>query len=122
MVFVGIGSGLTRQMTTTIAQNSVGQHDIGAASGVVTLLRTLGGCIAVAVFGTVYTAHTIGLSAAALSGGAADGVRIIFAAAAAAAVVAAGSLAAALAVKQLPLRGRPAIPTAPAPVLVTATR
>ncbi|MGL1442078.1 MFS transporter, partial [Vibrio parahaemolyticus] len=53
MVFIGIGSGLTQQMTTTIAQNSVEPRDIGAASGVVTLLRTLGGSIGVAVFGTI---------------------------------------------------------------------
>ena len=119
MVFLGIGSGLTQQMTTTIAQNSVEQRDIGAASGVVTLLRTLGGSLAVAVFGTVYAAHTTGLPAAALHGGVADSIRIIFAAVA---VVAAGSLAAALAVEQVPLRGRPAIPTTPGPVSVTATR
>lgn len=119
MVFLGIGSGLTQQMTTTIAQNSVEQRDIGAASGVVTLLRTLGGCIAVAVFGTVYTAHTTGLPAAALSGGVADGIRIIFATTA---VVAAGSLAAALAVNQIPLRGRSTTPTAAAPAPATATR
>ncbi|WP_433825927.1 MDR family MFS transporter [Actinoplanes sp. CA-015351] len=119
MIFMGVGSGLTQQMTTTIAQNSVEQRDIGAASGVVTLLRTLGGCIAVAVFGTVYTAHTNGLPAAALGNGVADSIQIIFATVA---VVAACSLAAALAIKQLPLRGRPATPTAPAPVPVAATR
>lgn len=116
MVFMGIGSGLTQQMTTTIAQNSVEQRDIGAASGVVTLLRTLGGSIAVAVFGTVYAARTAGLAGAALHTGVADSTRIIFLIVAGLSVV---GLAAALAVKEVPLRGRvpaavPAASAAPA--------
>ncbi|WP_153040253.1 MDR family MFS transporter [Actinoplanes sp. TFC3] len=105
MSFMGIGSGLTQQMTTTIAQNSVEQRDIGAASGVVTLLRTLGGSIAVAVFGTMYAAHAAGRVAAQLDAGVATSTRMIFAAVA---VTAAVSLAAALGVKEVPLRGRAA--------------
>ncbi|MFX6899771.1 hypothetical protein ABTH92_21615, partial [Acinetobacter baumannii] len=75
MVFIGIGSGLTQQMTTTIAQNSVEPRDIGAASGVVTLLRTLGGSIGVAVFGTIYTANTDGLTGTVLNEGVAASIR-----------------------------------------------
>lgn len=103
MVFLGIGSGLTQQLTTTIAQNSVEQGDIGAASGVVTLLRTLGGSIAVAVFGSIFTSFTAGLGGAALHDGVAAATRIIFAIVAVLSVV---SLAAALAIHEVPLRGR----------------
>ncbi|RLP76562.1 DHA2 family efflux MFS transporter permease subunit [Mycetocola tolaasinivorans] len=103
MVFIGIGSGLTQQMTTTIAQNSVEQRDIGAASGVVTLLRTLGGSIAVAVFGSIFTTHTAGLTGHALSVGVADSTRVIFLIVAGLSVI---SLAAAIAIRETPLRGR----------------
>ncbi|WP_156495948.1 MDR family MFS transporter [Microbacterium sp. T32] len=103
MVFIGIGSGLTQQMTTTIAQNSVEPRDIGAASGVVTLLRTLGGSIGVAVFGTIYTANTDGLTGTVLNEGVAASIRTIFVIVA---VAAALSLVAASVIKEVPLRGR----------------
>jgi EmrB/QacA subfamily drug resistance transporter len=103
MIFIGIGSGLTQQMTTTIAQNSVEQRDIGAASGVITLLRTLGGSIAVAVFGSIYTANTSGLAGAALNAGVAASTQAIFAIVAAVSVL---GLGAAIAVREIPLRGR----------------
>lgn len=103
MIFMGIGSGLTQQMTTTIAQNSVEQRDIGAASGVVTLLRTLGGSIAVAIFGTIYTTHTTGLAGPALHAGVADSTRIIFLVVA---IVSVLSIVAAAFIKEIPLRGR----------------
>lgn len=103
MIFMGIGSGLTQQMTTTIAQNSVEQRDIGAASGVVTLLRTLGGSIAVAVFGSIYSAHTSWLTGTALDTGTAASSQLISIILAA---VSALGLGAAIAVHEVPLRGR----------------
>ncbi|MCS4275691.1 EmrB/QacA subfamily drug resistance transporter [Mycetocola sp. BIGb0189] len=103
MVFIGIGSGLTQQMTTTIAQNSVEQRDIGAASGIVTLLRTLGGSIAVAVFGSIAAAHTAGLTGHALAVGVAESTQIIFLIVAALSAI---SLLAAFAIREVPLRGR----------------
>lgn len=117
MIFMGIGMGLTQQMTTTIAQNSVEQRDIGAASGAITLLRTLGGSLGVAVFSTVYTAHTTGVAAGAASrAGIADAVDIVF-------VIVAGLAAlatvAAFAIKEQPLRGAPTSTPAPAPVAAT---
>jgi EmrB/QacA subfamily drug resistance transporter len=104
MIFMGIGSGLTQQMTTTIAQNSVEQRDIGAASGVVTLLRTLGGSIAVAIFGSIYATQTSGLTGTALDAGVAASIRLIFIIVA---IVSAVGLIAAVALREIPLRGRP---------------
>lgn len=108
MVPLGIGSGLTQQMTTTIAQNSVQQKDIGAASGAVTLLRTIGGSIGIAVFGSIFTAHTGGLTGEALRVGVADATSIIFVVVAAIAVIGVG---AALAINEVPLRGAPTPPS-----------
>jgi EmrB/QacA subfamily drug resistance transporter len=55
MVLAGIGLGLIQQMAGTIAQNSVDMRDMGAAMGSVTLFRTLGGSLGVAVFGSLFT-------------------------------------------------------------------
>lgn len=101
LVLMGIGSGFT-QMTMTIAQNSVEQSDMGAASSTVTLLRTVGGSIAVAAFGSVYASHTAGLAGTALQEGATRGTSVIFVLVA---CVAACGVAAALAIKEIPLRG-----------------
>lgn len=101
LVLMGIGSGFT-QMTMTIAQNSVEQSDMGAASSTVTLLRTVGGSIAVAAFGSVYASHTAGLAGTALQEGATRGTSVIFVLVA---CVAACGGAAALAIKEIPLRG-----------------
>ncbi|WP_258370317.1 MFS transporter [Curtobacterium sp. MCPF17_018] len=99
MIFMGIGSGRTQQMTTTIAQNSVEQRDIGTASGVVTLLRTLGGSIAVAVFGSIYTTNTSGLTGTALNTGTAASTHLIFIIVTAASAL---ELGAAIAVREVP--------------------
>ena len=58
MVLVGIGLGFTLQMASTIAQNSVGLRDMGAAMSSVNLFRTLGGSLGVAVFGSLFTRAT----------------------------------------------------------------
>ncbi|MFJ7152083.1 MDR family MFS transporter [Streptomyces sp. NPDC100445] len=55
MVVVGTGLGLTQQMAGTIAQNSVDMRDMGAAMSTVTLFRTVGGSLGVAVFGSLFT-------------------------------------------------------------------
>ncbi|MFB7716916.1 MDR family MFS transporter [Nocardia sp. NPDC056100] len=54
MVLLGAGMGFLMQMTMLIAQNSVAMKDIGAASGVSTLFRTLGGSFGVALFGALF--------------------------------------------------------------------
>lgn len=55
MVLLGIGLGFTMQMAGTIAQNSVSLRDMGAAMSSVSLFRTLGGSLGVAVFGSLFT-------------------------------------------------------------------
>ena len=55
MVLIGIGLGFAMQMTTTVAQNSVAMGDLGVASAAVTLFRTIGGSVGVALFGSLFT-------------------------------------------------------------------
>ncbi|HEX4724727.1 MAG TPA: MDR family MFS transporter [Pseudonocardiaceae bacterium] len=53
-VVVGIGLGFVMQNTMLITQNSVPLRDMGAASGSVTLFRTVGGSLGVALLGSIY--------------------------------------------------------------------
>ncbi len=67
MVIASAGLGCLLQMSTTIAQNSVEVRNLGAASAAITLFRTLGGSIGVAVFGSIFIAavtRTAGTSTA----------------------------------------------------------
>jgi EmrB/QacA subfamily drug resistance transporter len=52
---LGLGMGFVMQNTTLITQNSVGLRDMGAATGAVTLFRTVGGSLGVALLGSIYT-------------------------------------------------------------------
>ncbi|MGF1428785.1 MDR family MFS transporter [Kitasatospora sp. LaBMicrA B282] len=54
-VVVGIGMGFLMQNTMLITQNSVALRDMGAASGAVTLFRTIGGSLGIALLGSFYT-------------------------------------------------------------------
>jgi EmrB/QacA subfamily drug resistance transporter len=54
---VGFGMGFLLQNTLLITQNSVALRDLGAASGSVTLFRTIGGSLGVAVLGSIYTSR-----------------------------------------------------------------
>ncbi len=54
MIALGAGMGLLMQTTQLVAQNSVAQRDVGAASGAVTLFRTLGGSLGVSLLGTLF--------------------------------------------------------------------
>ncbi|TYK43175.1 MDR family MFS transporter [Actinomadura decatromicini] len=65
MALLGLGLGLTMQLTVTIAQNSVDMTDIGAASGTVTLFRTIGGSLGIAAFGAIFTRSLDGRTPAA---------------------------------------------------------
>lgn len=111
MVLVGIGLGLTMQMGTTIAQNSVEMRDMGAASASTNLFRTLGGSLGVAVFGSLFTraVHPLADRPAYLHS-VATGTRHIFLTAS---VLCLAGFIAALLIKEVPLRGKP---TTPAPV------
>ncbi|GAA4610448.1 MDR family MFS transporter [Actinoallomurus liliacearum] len=118
MVLIGLGLGCLMQMATTIAQNSVEMRDMGAAMSSTQLFRTLGGSLAVAAFGSMVTRaiqhHLPGgaadsgapaaLSAAARAAyvdGLADATRQIFLVIA---ILCAAAFAAALAVKEVPLK------------------
>ena len=124
MVLIGIGLGFAMQMTTTIAQNSVDMRDLGVASAAVTLFRTIGGSVGVALFGSLFTrALALGLphgafqptaaqlphlSAAARNAylhAVATGTHNIFTTGA---IVAVAALVAALLIKEVPLRGKAA--------------
>jgi EmrB/QacA subfamily drug resistance transporter len=50
----GVGTGLLMQSTMLITMNSADLRDLGAASGSVTLFRTIGGSLGVALFGAIY--------------------------------------------------------------------
>ncbi|WP_405492451.1 MDR family MFS transporter [Nocardia sp. NBC_00511] len=65
MALLGAGMGFLMQMTVLIAQNSVQMKDIGAASGVSTLFRTLGGSFGVALFGALFNRQITGALAGA---------------------------------------------------------
>ncbi|MEU7056232.1 MDR family MFS transporter [Streptomyces sp. NPDC046197] len=108
MAVAGLGLGLTMQMAATIAQNSVGLRDMGAASAATNLFRTLGGSLGVAVFGSLFTrAVRPGAVGQAYLHEVATGTRHVFLAAAA--LCAVGFLAA-VSIREVPLRGRPAAP------------
>lgn len=117
MVLLGAGLGCSQQMSTTIAQNSVGPDDIGVASGAITLFRSLGASLAVAVFGALF-AHAVTGGAAGQPGYPAlvvNGTHALFLAAAG--ICAVGFVAAA-AVQQVELRSDPP----PDPVPSTTAR
>jgi MFS family permease len=55
MLVLGLGLGLVMQVLTVVAQNSVDYRSLGVATSGVTLLRQIGGCIGVAVFGAIFS-------------------------------------------------------------------
>ncbi|WBB74670.1 MDR family MFS transporter [Micromonospora sp. WMMD1128] len=54
MVVLGVGMGFLMQTSMLIAQNSVEQKDLGAASGATTFFRSIGGSFGVSLFGAVF--------------------------------------------------------------------
>lgn len=56
-LIVGLGMGFIMQNTMLVTQNSVELRDMGSASGSVTLFRTIGGSLGVALLGSVYTSR-----------------------------------------------------------------
>ncbi|MFB7540895.1 MDR family MFS transporter [Streptomyces zaomyceticus] len=59
-VVVGAGMGFLMQATLLVTMYGAEPRDMGAASGTVTLVRTLGGSLGVAVLGAVFTARLDG--------------------------------------------------------------
>ena len=74
---LGLGMGFVMQNTMLITQNSVQLRDMGAASGSVTLFRTVGGSLGIALLGSIYvhqltstlSAHVGAAGAKLVSGG-----------------------------------------------------
>jgi EmrB/QacA subfamily drug resistance transporter len=54
-LIVGLGMGFIMQNTMLITQNSAEPRDMGAASGSVTLFRSVGGSLGIALLGSIYT-------------------------------------------------------------------
>jgi EmrB/QacA subfamily drug resistance transporter len=76
MIVLGAGMGFLMQVTMLVAQNSVELKDMGVASSTATLFRTIGGSFGVALFGAIFTSRVtstmkerIGAAAAAKGGG-----------------------------------------------------
>jgi MFS family permease len=57
MVLMGLGTGVLMQNLVLVVQNTVDVTDVGAASGVVSFFRSLGGTIGVAALGAVLAAN-----------------------------------------------------------------
>ena len=55
MIFaaVGMGMGAVLPVTTVAIQNAVELHQLGTATGTMNFFRSLGGAVAVAVFGAI---------------------------------------------------------------------
>lgn len=68
MVLIGLGTGSLMQNLVLVVQNTVDVTDIGAASGVVTFFRSLGGTIGIAVLGAVLANDVSGRVATGLAG------------------------------------------------------
>ncbi|GIJ28378.1 hypothetical protein Vqi01_35400 [Micromonospora qiuiae] len=58
MALIGVGVGMTMQNLVLAVQNTVGAHELGAASSVVAFFRSLGGAIGVSVLGALL-AHNV---------------------------------------------------------------
>ncbi|GAA2125845.1 MDR family MFS transporter [Streptomyces synnematoformans] len=54
MALLGVGMGCLGQSLVTVAQNSVDVREVGAASAAITLFRTVGSSVGVAVMGTLF--------------------------------------------------------------------
>ena len=59
MLAVGVGMGCFMQLTVLIAQNSVEERHLGAASGTSMLFRNLGNSLGVSLLGALYTAQLV---------------------------------------------------------------
>jgi MFS family permease len=67
MVLMGLGTGALMQNLVLVVQNTVDVTDVGAASGVVSFFRSLGGTIGVAALGAVLASNVSGKIATGLA-------------------------------------------------------
>ncbi|SBT47034.1 MDR family MFS transporter [Micromonospora auratinigra] len=74
MIVLGVGMGFLMQTSMLIAQNSVEQKDLGAASGAATFFRSIGGSFGISLFGAIFANRLADSAAgAAFSGGGGEG-------------------------------------------------
>jgi EmrB/QacA subfamily drug resistance transporter len=69
MIVLGVGMGFLMQTSMLIAQNSVEQKDLGAASGAATFFRSIGGSFGISLFGAIFANRLADSSAGAAFGG-----------------------------------------------------
>ncbi len=134
LVVLGLGVGMSMQNLVLAVQNTVDLRNMGAASSLVSFLRSLGGTIGVTVLGVVLSsrvtdllgASAAGLSdlatlpaaeAAALRAAYGDGIGLVFGIAAIASLI---SLVAVLLIKEVPLRTTVDREPAPTPISAAA--
>jgi MFS family permease len=68
MAMLGLGMGMGMPNLTTAVQNAVGYREIGAVTGAMNFVRSLGGALGVATSGTIMAARLMG----SMAGGAVD--------------------------------------------------
>ncbi|MEE6257130.1 MDR family MFS transporter [Plantactinospora sonchi] len=76
MVVLGVGMGFLMQTSMLIAQNSVEQKDLGAASGAATFFRSIGGSFGISLFGAIFANRLADSSAGAMMGGGGEGAGV----------------------------------------------
>ncbi|MEO3744328.1 MDR family MFS transporter [Plantactinospora sp. B5E13] len=76
MVVLGVGMGFLMQTSMLIAQNSVEQKDLGAASGAATFFRSIGGSFGISLFGAIFANRLADSSAGAMMAGGGEGAGV----------------------------------------------
>ncbi|ROT32251.1 MDR family MFS transporter [Micromonospora sp. HM5-17] len=76
MIVLGVGMGFLMQTSMLIAQNSVEQRDLGAASGAATFFRSIGGSFGISLFGAVFANRLADSPAGVLLAGAGEGAGV----------------------------------------------
>ncbi|MDG4806025.1 MDR family MFS transporter [Micromonospora sp. WMMD1120] len=69
MIVLGVGMGFLMQTSMLIAQNSVEQKDLGAASGAATFFRSIGGSFGISLFGAIFANRLADSAAGSAFGG-----------------------------------------------------
>ncbi|MGI5523679.1 MDR family MFS transporter [Micromonospora sp. CA-259024] len=69
MIVLGVGMGFLMQTSMLIAQNSVEQKDLGAASGAATFFRSIGGSFGISLFGAIFANRLANSAGGAAFGG-----------------------------------------------------
>ncbi|MDG4784691.1 MDR family MFS transporter [Micromonospora sp. WMMD1102] len=76
MIVLGVGMGFLMQTSMLIAQNSVEQKDLGAASGAATFFRSIGGSFGISLFGAVFANRLADSAAGPMIAGGGEGAGV----------------------------------------------